>query len=150
MKYEPCDLFKIIPAQEIERVFSDGTASAEMDYTFLAFEEIYKSILNFVPKGKTIIDLGCAYAPQAYYFTEYRGYIGVDIQIPDVHFITPNMKLYNMSIQEFCKKVTKEKWSLEKFFAICSYVPDADARKCVRDTFPNCLVYYPFRDKREF
>lgn len=143
MKQEPCELFKIIPAHEIEMVFSTGTASAELDYTFLAFEEVYRSVLGYVPKGKTIIDLGCAYAPQAYYFTEYNGYIGVDIQIPDVHFTTPNMTLYNMSAQEFCRKIIDEKWDLEKYFAICSYVPDADARKHVRETFPNCLVYYP-------
>ena len=143
MIFEPCELYEIIPKQEINRVFSNGTAGAELDYTFLAFEDVYKSALNFVPKGKTIIDLGCAYAPQAYYFKEYNGYVGVDINIPEVHFETENMKLYEMSIQQFCKKVVDEKWDLEKCFAICSYVPDDDARKCVRETFPNCLVYYP-------
>ena len=143
MRHQSCDLFNIIPKEEIERVFSFGEASAELDYTFLAFEDVYKSVLSFVPKGKTIIDLGCAYAPQAFYFTEYKGYIGVDICIPEVHFETPNMKIYNISIQEFCEKVKKEKWDLKKYFAICSYVPDAEARKCTRETFPNCLVYYP-------
>ena len=78
MKHECCELFRIIPKEEIKKVFS-GTAAAELDHTFLAFEEVYKSVLNFVPKGKTIIDLGCAYAPQAYYFTEYAKYIGVDV-----------------------------------------------------------------------
>lgn len=147
MKYECCDLFKIIPEEEIKRVFSCGTASAELDYTFLAFEDVYKSILSFVPKGKIIIDLGCAYAPQAYYFEDYLGYIGVDVKIPDVHFITSNMSLYEMSIQQFCLKVIEENWNLEKYFAICSYVPDDDARKCVRETFHNCLVYYPCREQ---
>ena len=73
----------------------------------------------------------------------YNGYIGVDVDVPEVHFETENMKLYEMPIQKFCKKVVDEKWNLEKYFAICSYVPDDDARKCVRETFPNCLVYYP-------
>ena len=103
----------IIPKAEVERVFS-GTAGAELDYTFLAFEEVYRGVPNFVPKTKTIIDLGCAYAPQAYYFTEYLGYIGVDVSIPSIHFETPNMALYEMSIQNFCKKVIDEKWNLEK------------------------------------
>lgn len=143
MKFEACELFNIVPKHEIEQVFSNGTASAELDYTFLAFEEVYRSILNFVLKDKIIIDLGCAYAPQAYYFTEYNGYIGVDIEIPEVHFITENMTLYQMKIQQFCRKVIDEKWNLEDYFAICSYVPDVDARRCVRETFPNCLVYYP-------
>ena len=143
MIFETCELFEIIPKQEIKRVFSEGTAGAELDYSFLAFEDVYKSVLNFVPKGKTIIDLGCAYAPQAYYFTGYAGYIGVDIAIPEVHFETQNMTLHEMSIQQFCKKVIDEEWDLKKCFAICSYVPDDDARRCVRETFPNCLVYYP-------
>lgn len=142
MKHECCELFRIIPKEEIKKVFK-GAAAAELDYTFLAFEEIYKSVLNFVPKGKTIIDLGCAYAPQAYYFTEYSKYIGVDVFVPDIHFTTANMTLYQMSAQQFCKKVIDEKWDLDNCFAICSYVPDVIARKCVRETFPNCLAYYP-------
>ena len=142
MKHECCELFRIIPKEEIKKVFR-GAAAAELDYTFLAFEEVYKSVLNFVPKGKTIIDLGCAYAPQAYYFTEYSKYIGVDVFVPDIHFTTANMTLYQMSAQQFCKKVIDEKWDLDNCFAICSYVPDVIARKCVRETFPNCLVYYP-------
>lgn len=142
MKHECCELFRIIPKEEIKKVFK-GAAAAELDYTFLAFEEVYKSVLNFVPKGKTIIDLGCAYAPQAYYFTEYSKYIGVDVFVPDIHFTTANMTLYQMSAQQFCKKVIDEKWDLDNCFAICSYVPDVIARKCVRETFPNCLAYYP-------
>ena len=142
MNFECCELMNIIPKVEVERVFS-GTAGAELDYTFLAFEKVYRGIPNFVPKSKTIIDLGCAYAPQAYYFTEYSGYIGVDVSIPEIYFETPNMKLYEMSIQKFCEKVIDEKWNLENYFAICSFVPDDEARRIARETFSNCLVYYP-------
>ena len=143
---ERCELMNIIPKKEIERVLC-GTASAELDYTFLAFEDVYKGVPNFVPKTKTIIDLGCAYAPQAYCFAEYSRYIGVDASIPEIHFETENMELYNMPIQEFCEKVIEEKWDLENCFAICSFVPDDEARKCVRETFPNCLVYYPTSER---
>lgn len=142
MKHEPCDLFRVIPPEEINRVFS-GTAAAELDYTFLAFEEVYKSVLSFVPKDKIIVDLGCAYAPQAFYFKDYFAYIGIDIQIPEPHFETPNMKLFQLSIQDFCSMVAQANWDLDNYFAICSYVPDEEARKMVRETFPNCLVYYP-------
>lgn len=143
--YEECELFTIIPREEIDRVFTkSNTASAEMDFTFLGFEEVYKSILNFVPKNKIIVDLGCGYAAQSYYFTKYKKYIGVDNGIEDnVHFVTENMEYYNMSIQNFCKMITEQNWNLEEIFAICSYVPDKDARKTVKETFPYCLVYYP-------
>lgn len=144
MKYKACDLYNIVPKEEIERVFQNSqTASAEMDYSFMGFEEVYKSVTAFVPKDKTIVDLGCAYATQAYYFLDYREYIGVDMRIPDFHFKTPNSKFYQMSIQDFCMEVVKNKWNLENMFAICSFVPDEDARKLVRETFPYCLVYYP-------
>lgn len=144
MTHETCELFNIIPNEEINRIFNNSqTASAEMDYSFMGFEDVYKSVTMFVPKGKTIIDLGCAYAPQSYYFKDYRGYIGVDTNMPDFHFKTFNSSFYEMSIQDFCKKIVENKWDLEKMFAICSYVPDEEARKIVKETFPYCLVYYP-------
>ena len=145
MKNEECELFQIIPREETNRVFKESsTASVDMDFSFLGFEQIYRSILNFVPKKKIIIDLGCAYAPQSYYFTEYSKYIGVDNGITDgIHFQTDNMQFYEMSIQEFCKMITEQHWDLEEAFAVCSYVPDEEARKIVRETFPYCLVYYP-------
>lgn len=144
MIHNACDLFNIIPKEDIEEVFQKSkTASAEMDYTFMGFEDVYKSVKDFVPKTRVIIDLGCAYAPQSYYFKDHRSYIGVDIHIPDFHFKTSNSSFYEMSIQDFCKKVIEKKWNLDNMFAICSYIPDEAARKIVRETFPNCLVYFP-------
>ena len=146
MMHEYCDLFLQIPRDEIDRVFrNSNTAGADMDYTFMGFEDVYKAVTLFVPKDRTIIDLGCAYASQSYYFKHYKKYIAVDIKEPDVHFRTKNMEFYEMSIQDFCQKVINEKWNLDECFAICSYVPDDEAREMVRKTFPHCLVYYPQR-----
>ena len=78
-----------------------------------------------------------------FHFKDYFAYIGIDIQIPEPHFETPNMKLFQLSIQDFCSMVAQANWDLDNYFAICSYVPDEEARKMVRETFPNCLVYYP-------
>lgn len=141
---ETCELFKIIPKEEINRVFSESdTIGAECDFTFLGFEEVYKSVLNFVPKSRIIVDLGCAYAPQAYYFTDYRKYIGVDNGGIDVHFQTENMEYYHESIQTFISKLAERDINVNDCFAICSYVPDDNASRLVRQTFPNLLVYYP-------
>ena len=140
------ELFTKIPEQEISRVFNNSEyASAELDFTFLGFENVYKAATLFVPKDYTIIDLGCAYAAQAFYFKNYKMYIGVDcgVEPKDVHFQIPKMAYCIMTIQKFCKKVIDEKWDLEKVFAICSYVPDEEAREIVRRTFPNLMVYYP-------
>lgn len=145
MKHDECDLFRIIPREEINRVFThDDNASANMDYTFLGFEDQYKAISQLVRTDWTIIDLGCAYAPQSYYFTEHKKYIGVDIKLPKAFFNNSgNAKFYEMSIQEFCKKVIDNGLYKNKTFAICNFVPDEDARECVRNTFKNCFVFYP-------
>lgn len=143
MIHETCNLFNIIPRKEIDRVFRDSpTASAEMNYTFMGFEEIYKAAASFIPKDFVVIDIGCAYAPQAYYFVNHNVYIGVDINLPEIRFETHNSEFLKMSAQDFCRVAT-DMFDMKKVFAICSYVPDEKARKIVRETFPNCLVYYP-------
>lgn len=145
MKNNFCDLYQLIPKEELTRVFrTSTTASAELDPTFLGFEDVYKAVSTFVQKDKIIIDLGCSYAAQAFYFTDFLGYIGVDCGIEDgVHFETANMEFYKMRIQDFCNMVVEKNWNLQNVFAVCSYVPDKEARKIVKKTFPYCLVYYP-------
>lgn len=141
-----CELFQIIPIEKLDEVFQTSkTVSAECDYSFLGFEEVYKAVTLFVPKNKVIIDLGCAYAFQSWYFKDYKKYIGVDcgVKSEDV-FRTDNSEFYRMTIQDFCRKsFPKLGYSLDDVFAICSYVPDDDARNLARIHFPHCLVYYP-------
>ena len=142
-KQKPSDLFDLIPIKEIERVFK-GTASAELSYDFLCMDEVYKAVREFVPTSWTILDLGCGYAAQAYYFLDYPKYIAVGLPAMEgmIRFHTDNMELYEMSIQEYIQKYI-ETLDCRKTFAICSYVPDDNARNLVRECFPNCLVYYP-------
>lgn len=163
-EFEPCELYTLIPKEKIDRAFETSeTASAELDYEFLGFEEVYKAVTLFVPKGRIIIDFGCGYAFQSWYFKDYRKYIAVDegTACADVLDIlgTGNSEFYNMRIQEFIRKyVRKDRYrfcdiklknmdwqSVENVFAICSYVPDTEAQRLVRETFPHCLVYYPHR-----
>lgn len=147
MHSEACDLFQIIPEDIIrDRFQSSETMGAELDFTFLGFEEIYKLANKYVPKGKIIIDFGCAYAFQAWYFKDNPKYIGVDngITINDT-FDIGNAEYYLESIQNFIK-LTMRELDIKKddCFAICSYVPNNDARTLVAATFPNnSLVYYP-------
>lgn len=143
---EPCELFKIIPREKIDHVFQTSqTVGAECDIQFLGFEEVYKAVTLFVPKSKIIIDFGCAYAFQSWYFRDYRKYIGVDngVCYSDV-LETENAEFYFMSIQHFIKNTFPTLgYSLDDVFSVCSYVPDGNAREMVRNFFPHCLVYYP-------
>jgi len=145
-----CELYQLIPRDKLNHLFEHSTAGAELDYTFLCFEEIYKSVTTFVPKSFTIIDLGCAYATQSWYFRDYKRYIGVDISGNDDSVIhTVNSTYYFMSIQEFVENLSSLELDLNMVYAICSYVPDEQARELVRNTFKNCLVYYPKTERME-
>lgn len=147
---EPCELFKLIPREKIDHVFQTSqTVGAECNISFLGFEEVYKSVTMFVPKSKIIIDLGCAYAFQSWYFRDYRKYIGIDCgsTINDV-LQTENSEFHFVTIQHFIKNIFPEfGYNLDDVFAVCSYVPDDNAREMVRNFFPHCLVYYPTRNK---
>lgn len=141
-----CELFKLIPIDKINQVFETSkTISAECDYSFLGFEEVYNAVTMFVPKNKVIIDLGCAYAFQSWYFKDYRKYIGVDNMVGYSDVLkTDNSEYYFMSIQRFISEIFPSlRYDKEEVFAVCSYVPDEEARETVRKFFPYCLVYYP-------
>lgn len=141
-----CELFKLIPRDKIDKIFSESnTATAELNYTFLGFEKVYKAVTMFVPKSKIIIDLGCGYAFQSWYFKDYKKYIGVDCSTSYTDVLkTENSQFFFMSIQKFIKEqFLKLEYKKEDIFAVCSYVPDEKARMMVKEYFPYCLVYYP-------
>lgn len=137
-----CELWNMIPQLELDRVFQ-GTASAELAMDFLAFEKCYKVASLLIPKSWTILDLGCAYAAQAYYFMHHKKYVAVDHHSEKDYFRfqTDNMEFYNVSIQKFLS--THYFVDLERIFAICSAVPDEEAQKLTIETFPNHYVWYP-------
>ena len=144
MREELDDIFNYMPIEEADRLFKKNyRMSGNMDYTFMGFTGVYKSLLSIVPKHFTIIDLGCCYAAQCYYFKDYEQYIGVDV-LEEERFRTENATHYQMSIQKFIKEVLPElHLNLKQCFAVCSYVNDDKAMELARKTFPNILVYYP-------
>lgn len=145
---EKCNLIKnnLIPKEELERVFRDSdSASAEMDDSFLCFEDEYEYVLENTNPSDTIIDLGCAYNPQCWYFKDYERYIAVDLPMfNNVRFDNGNVEFYIMSIQKFIKEeLPKLNLDLNNVVAVCNAVPDEEARKMVLDTFPRHFVAYP-------
>ena len=112
-KFKPCELYTMIPREKIEKIFRESeTAGAELDYTFLGFEKVYKAATLFVPKNKVIIDLGCGYAFQSWYFKDYRKYIGVDAGTACECVLnileTGNSEFCHMSIQDFIQQYIRE------------------------------------------
>lgn len=148
----------LIPKSEMERVFCESySAAAEIGPDFMCFEEPYQAAARVANKDSIILDLGCAYAPQAYYFTDCKQYIGVDMPMvrpehplnypnikPETRFHTDNARFYIMTIQQFIQTVLPElKLDMNHVIAVCSAVPDTQARQLVIDTFSIHYVSYP-------
>lgn len=155
-KEEACDLFKQIPKEKLKKLFKESDASAEIDYTFLGFEESYQKVKKLTTEDMIILDLGCAYATQSWYFKDYAAYIGVDIgtfmdsqSLPYEENLkgvlqTDNSTFYFETIQSFIKETLPTlNLDLNKVFAVCSAVPDKEARKMMKNIFPNYLDWYP-------
>ena len=109
----------------------------DIDGTFMGFMDVYKALSEIIPKHWTIVDFGCSYAPQCYYFRNHKGYIGVDSSTPKRFEAKNTSHLYG-TIQDFINTDVDS-----PIFAICSYVPHFHAAELVRKNFKNCFVYYP-------
>ena len=140
-----CATYKIIPKEELDRVFeTSDSASGDMDFEFLCFEEVYMYVKEHCNKDTVIIDFGCAYMPQAYWFTDCKKYIGIDLPFRNnVRFKTDNSELYLMSGQKFIKNILPTlDLDMEKVIAICSYVPDEELEQMVAEHFKYNYVQY--------
>lgn len=129
-----------IPEEQIDRVF--GQDLRDIDYSFIGFMDVYQFLSKIIAKHWKIIDLGCAYAPQSFFFKNHLTYIGVDISKNIERFYTDRTVFFEQSIQDYIKGFDSSV-DLENTFAICNYVPDREAREMVKDFFPNNYVYYP-------
>ena len=134
-------IIKLLPQDQIDRVLSQEYC--DIDFEFMGFTDIYYHLSKIIPKHFTVVDLGCAYNPQCFYFTEHKKYIAVDVSMNEV-FKSDNCILVNRSIKDFIK-FNIGKLDLDETFAICSYVPPGgdDNTKLAREAFINCFVYYP-------
>lgn len=141
----------LISNDEWNRVIkSDACAEIFCDH-LMCDAKAYYTLSRMIPKDATIIDIGCSYNAQSYLFKEHKAYIGVD-PIEDFnnwhfeHFVAEGTKFYNMTGQQFIKEVLPTlELDLDKVFAICTYVPDWECQRLVRETFKNLYVYYPIR-----
>lgn len=131
----------VIPQEQLDRVFDQDMC--DIDPEFMGFTEIYEALASIIPLHWTIVDLGCAYSPQAFIFRHHKAYVGVDAGVKE-RFSAPNSTHHSMSIQEFVETKLAD-FNQETTFAICSYVPPwgGDNMKMARDSFKNVFTYYP-------
>lgn len=144
MREEIDELFHLLPKDQIERVFKQDIC--DIDPTFMGFTNIYKNLSEIIPKHFTIVDLGCAYNPQCFYFKEHKKYIAVDLGYTTEMFKTENTQYFGDGIKHFIEETLPElKLKKDETFAICSYVPPWNGfeYEMVNKNFKNLFVYYP-------
>lgn len=135
-------LLSLLPSKQKQEVFDQK--NCDIDGSFMGFVEIYYHLSKIIPLHWTIIDFGCAYAPQCFYFDKHKKYIGVDMS-DCVKFHARNTKHYTMESLEFVDKYMS-KIDVNNTFAICSYVPPwgkVATDLVVKRNFRNCFVFYP-------
>lgn len=136
-------LLSMLPAEQLDRVL--GSHQCDIEPDFLGFVGIYDRLAQIVPRSWTVVDLGCAYAPQAFFFATHAAYIGVDLLTPlDARFVAPNSQHLHMPIADFVEQHSA-KLHQGTTFAICSYVPPWHGNniKLVREAFSNVFRFYP-------
>lgn len=137
------ELVSNLPSEQLKRVFAQE--DVEVEPHFLGFIEQYYYLSKMIPKYMSIIDIGCSYAAQSYFFKEHKHYIGVDIKREPT---LERFSFENTTIVE----VSKEQFETGFFssivlppqkdlFAIVNYVP-INTRP-IRNQFSNIFCFYP-------
>lgn len=146
MRDEVDPILHMMPQDQLDRVLD--AAMCDIAPEFLGFTEIYLHLSEIIPTHFTVVDLGCAYAPQAWLFKDHKAYIGVTLNEIE-RFHAPNTTHYTMPIREFLDRHLAD-FDQDTTFAICSYVPPwcDDNMKLARDSFKNVFTYYPAKDPK--
>lgn len=117
----------------------------DIDVDFLGFIEQYNCLAKIIPLNFHIYDIGCALAPQAYYFRKHISYLGID-PFKRERFSFENTKFYVGKIEDFIE----EKIEIKKpNFAICNYVPNLN-KELVSKHFDNMFIFYPSMEDNPF
>ena len=134
------DLLNQYPKDLVHQVLYEQDCDIAED--FIGFINTYEKLAELIPTTWTIVDFGCAYATQAWYFRCHKQYIGVDIG-DSFRFHTENTTHYTMSVEEWIARFIKS--MPRTTFAIANYLP-CDT-KIIRESFNYCYIYYPERDE---
>jgi len=108
----------------------------DIDLDFMGFVDTYYYLSKIIPKHWTVIDFGCAYNPQAYFFRNHKSFIGVDCST-EKQFQFKNTILFKGTIADYLKQNPIK----GGVFAICNNVPSEET-KMIREYYPNCFIYY--------
>lgn len=130
-------LLTLLPEDQKEHIFAYPYCDISDD--FIGFIDTYYYLSKMIPKHWTVIDFGCGYNAQCFFFTEHTRYIAVDFP-GHPRFCASNTELVDSPIQEYL-----EQWqgNVDTVFAISNYVTTTSTRQLISAIFPNCYCFYP-------
>ena len=131
--------------KELKRVWARIEDHGDVDPTFVGFIDKYRHLYNIIPRNRVIVEIGCAYAFQDYYFRNHRFYVGIDPTPKEDRFQTPNSIHHELLVQSsaYLMGLNYGVNCTEPLFAICSYCPDNRAAKAMKEAFRDCFSFYP-------
>ena len=135
-------LLNTVPEEQFDRVFNQKECDIEPE--FLGFIDTYYLLAKLIPTDFTVIDFGCAYAPQCFFFKDHHKYIGVDVSHETEKFKTDNSEFHDLGIEEYIKQNILT-INQGETFVICNYVPNwySENIKLVKENFNNVYTFYP-------
>lgn len=146
------ELIKKIPKEQIDETFrvnEDAYAEISLykDDPFIGFIDMYYPVSITIPKDYIIIDIGCAYGFQSYYFEDFKQYIGVDPCI-STKILPKNGIFYNVDCKTFITEIFPTlNICSDNVFCICSFVPlKSNDTNLLKTTFKNIFYYFPSPD----
>lgn len=127
---------------QIEAILS--RPMCELDETFLGAMDVYAGASLIVPPGFHVIDFGCDTGIQSVLFPHAASYTGVDLDFGDgaPRYEGPGITHFYGSAQSWLD-ANAATWADKPCVAICSYLPDPDAKARVRGVFESVIDFYP-------
>lgn len=120
--------------EQCDEVFSQDMC--DIDGSFLGFVDTYYHLSKIIPKDWIVIDFGCAYNPQAYFFRSHKKFVAVDIDK------CKKFKFENTEIHEDgLVKYIQHNPNNFKVFAICNNVP-TDKVDLIRSHYKDMFIFY--------
>lgn len=135
----------VYPVADYARIM--GQFYCELDDEFLGFLDVYYAASLLTRPNTIVLDFGCYLAAQSVLFEHCRTYVGVDTTDLE-RFATTNTQHATATIQDFIH-ANPGLHGRTDVLAVCSYVPDDEARELVNATFPSVVNFYPIRSYQD-
>ena len=144
---------KLIPKEESKKILSQDYC--DIFPNFMGFVETYYHLSKLIPHNWTVIDIGCAFNAQCYFFQKHRKIISVEPQLNECFaenlFQANNCDIYRMTGGKFIDSVLPSlDLDMSRTFAIMNNNPGWSEKENlnskIRSTFKNLYCFFTSGD----